>query len=110
MVPARLLSSLLALAVAGCGLVAREHACWPFLAHQYNGHVPSEAVHLLAHEHGTRKTVGAYRAPSGYYWRRRGAGTLDLQDVRTVMGKYELARCPYTISSAARPPATPPTR
>jgi hypothetical protein len=84
----------LVLATAGCGLVARDHACWPYVSYRYHGHVPSPLVHLLAHEHGTVKEVGHHQAPPGWYWRRRGGGSLDAGDVHTLMGGYELARCP----------------
>jgi len=102
----RLISVLLACGAAGCALVAREHACWPFLAHQYHDQVPAELVHTLAHEHGTRRRVGRYPAPSGYYWRRHRGERLDVQDIRTLVGDYELARCPNAIVPDATLPRT----
>ena len=91
------------LCATGCALVARDHACWPFVAHQYEQYgapVPAEVTHRLAHEHGTRKQVGASRAPLGWYWRRRKPPSLDVTDVRTISGDWELAPCPG-------PPALP---
>jgi len=86
---------LLPLAVlAGCTLLARDHACYPFLAHQLGGHVPNDVLRTLAHERGTRKQVGRQRAPMGYYFRRRGTPAPAVIEVRTAMGGYELARCP----------------
>jgi hypothetical protein len=90
--PGRCVVVLLALA-AGCSLAARDHACWPYLQHQYRGHVPPDLVRTLAHEHGTRKQVRDFKAPVGWYW-RRASGSLDLEDVRRVSGGYELRRCP----------------
>ena len=85
----------------GCALAARDHACWPFLAHQYQGHVPADLTGRLARERGTRRQVGTYRAPSGYYWRRRGRPSFDLREIRTIMGDYELSRCPNAIVTRA---------
>ena len=99
------------LAGTGCALAARDHACWPFLAHQYGGHVPAELSKRLAHESGTRRQVGTYRAPVGYYWRRRQAPSLDVRQVRTLMGDYELAACPNAVLPRApvtSPPLPPP--
>ena len=77
----------------GCTLMAHDHACYPFLAHQFGGHVPAEVMRTLAHERGTRKEVGRARAPVGFYYRRAPPATVD--DMRTVVGgDYELARCP----------------
>jgi hypothetical protein len=110
MVLGRVGLALVALGAAGCTLAARDHACWPLLAHQYHGHVPDEVVRALAREHGTRKQVGPYHAPAGYYWRKRRPSTLDVHDIRTLMGDYEMARCPNALVKAedSGVPALPP--
>ena len=92
--------AVLALVTGGCTLRAREHACYPFVVHQFQGAVPSTVARSLAAEHGTRRAVGRYRAPRGYYWRKHGPTTLDVTEVRTVVGDYELARCPSTPAPA----------
>ncbi len=99
--PRRALVVALALAATGCALAAREHPCWAYLDHQYQGHVPAELSHRLARERGTRRTVGKYRAPTGWYWRHRHASA-DVTDVRTVVGDWELTHCPVL-----GPPALP---
>ena len=86
---------MLAAASTGCSVVARDHACWPWLSHQYRGHVPSELVRRLAHEHGTKREIGRHVAPSGYYWRKRQKAPLDVTEIRTLQGNYELAACPH---------------
>ena len=105
-------AALLALctAAAGCALAARDHACWPYLAHQFHSRLPPEVTRILAHEHGTLKEVRRFHAPRGYYWRRRGTPAPDVREVRTFMGDYELARCPSAIipGDDANPPALPP--
>ena len=88
---------------AGCALAARDHACWPFLAHQYQGHLPGDLTRRLARERGTRRQVGTFRAPSGWYWRRRGHPSYDVTEIRTLMGDYELARCPNAIPTRSEP-------
>jgi hypothetical protein len=94
---------LLLSALSGCALMARDHACYAYLAHQYQGHVPGSVVRELAGERGTRRQVGAMRAPAGLYWRRQRAATLDLNDIRTRLGDYELARCPGLMPAAGTP-------
>ena len=96
-----------ALVAAGCALAARDHPCWPFLAHQYRARLPPELVRRLARERGAHKVVRGRRAPVGFYWRpERAAGPFD--EVRTVWAGYELAQC-----ERAGPPggaALPPRR
>jgi hypothetical protein len=82
-----------AVALAGCSLMARDHPCWPYLDHHYHGAIPKNVVHQLAHEHGARRQVGHYRAPTGFYWRVR-QGTLDVNELRTVVDNHELVACP----------------
>ena len=89
-------SALLFVALSGCTLAARDHACWPFVDRQYQGHVPGDLKRTLAREHGTRKEVGRQRAPIGYYWRKRQTPTLDVMEIRTLKKNYELAACPRT--------------
>ena len=96
-------SSLLVVAGAGCGLRARDHACYPYLDHLFQGHVPGEVKQKLARERGTRKQVGRYRAPVGYYWRRQREAPLDVKEVRTRLGEYELARCPAAPVGSTAP-------
>ena len=91
---------------SGCALAARDHACWPFLDHQYHGHVPADLTRTLARERGTRRQIGTTRAPIGYYWRHRRTASLDVGDIRTLMGDYELAACPNGVVRGA--PALPP--
>src|SRR5437764_6953837 len=85
----------------GCAVLARDHACWPFVARQYRGQVPAAVSRRLARERGTRREVGNSPAPNGWYWRRRHAASLDVTDVRRVSGDWELAPCP------GPPPALP---
>ena len=88
-----------ALLVAGltlapaCSLLARDHPCYPYLDHHYHGAIPPDVVRTLAHEHGARRTIGRYRAPTGFYWRVR-EGSLDLHDLRMVKDDHELVACP----------------
>ena len=110
MLVGRVVLALVVAGAAGCALAAHDHACWPFLAHQYHGHVPADVVRTLAREHGTRKQVGRYHAPSGFYWRKHRSSTLDVHDIRTVLGDYEMARCPNALlkADASGAPALPP--
>lgn len=94
-----LVSTLLALTC--CTLAAHDHACYPFVAHQLRGHVPESLLRTLARERGTRKQVGRYRAPVGYYLRPRRAP--PAVDTWTVVDKYELARCPVGDATVALP-------
>jgi len=87
----------LAVGTATCALAARDHACYPYLAHQYRGELPRDLVRTLARERGTRRSVARHRAPTGYYWRGRRQPTLDVGEIRTVVGDYELARCPGLV-------------
>jgi len=58
-----------ALGLAGCSLLARDHACWPYLAERFHGNVPPDLVKQLARERRSRRRVGAHTAPIGSYWR-----------------------------------------
>lgn len=78
---------------SGCSLLARDHPCYPYLEHHYHGTIPKDVVGALAHEHGARREMGHYRAPTGFYWRLR-KGSLDLYNLRTVMRDHELVACP----------------
>jgi hypothetical protein len=84
-------------AAAACTLAARDHACYPYLAKQYQGHVPKELVHRLARERGTRRWVEPDMAPEGYYWRPFKPEKRDPQAAVVVLRGYELARCPGTL-------------
>src|SRR5581483_10694888 len=59
------------LLLGGCALRARDHPCWPFLAHLYHDRVPKDVVRALARDRDARRTVRGARAPTGAYWRRR---------------------------------------
>jgi len=96
---------LMLLACTRCTLAARDHACYPFVAHQMGGHIPPSVLRTLAHERGTRKRVGRNQAPIGYYFRPRSASTLAISDIRTVIGDYELARCPAGNATPAPLPS-----
>jgi hypothetical protein len=98
---ARLARAALALLAGGCALAARNHACYPYLAHRHGGDVPAELARALAREGDTQRRVERYRAPVGYYWRPRRGGSLDLGTVRTVVGDYELAPCPGGVAPLA---------
>ena len=85
--------------------MARDHPCYPYLAHRYHGAIPKDVVGKLAHEHGARRQVGSYKAPTGSYWRVR-QGSLDLRDIRTVLHDHELVSCPGApIIPIPKPPA-----
>ena len=90
--------------VTGCAFAARDHACYPYLEHRIGGPPPPVMMRTLASERGTRKEVAHHRAPPGYYWRRRHGGTLDVTDVHSVTGGYELAQCPAVGSGGAALP------
>ena len=96
MVSARRVRALLLAGLAlagGCSLMARDHPCYPYLAHHYHDGIPKDVVGTLAHEHGARRQVGRYKAPTGFYWRVR-QGSLDLRDMRMVLDDHELVACP----------------
>ena len=110
----RLLSLEWPYALIAIRAAAREHACYPYVARQLGGHVPKEVTRTLAHERGTRKQVGGYKAPVGYYFRPLGTSPADVTEIRTVVGTYELARCPAAplplpagATPAPRLPSTP---
>jgi hypothetical protein len=90
MLPAMLLG------LAGCGVLARDHACWPYLARQFRGGVPSEVVRELAFQR-SRKRVGNNTAAMGYYWRKARKPTdeerADGATVRAYQG-WEIVPCP----------------
>jgi len=90
----------LALGPAGCSVVAHNHPCWPYVEHRFQGHVPPEVVHDLAHERGAKREVMGRRAPTGAYWRPRKSG------LRTGdrFSRWELTRCP------SGPPGKPTPR
>ena len=92
----RLVATALVVAVAasGCSVIARQHPCWAFLQHRYQGHLPSDFVRKLARERGAVRQIGRERAPTGYYWRLARPLRLDLHDVRTINHGHELASCP----------------
>src|SRR5262245_51046880 len=82
------------LLVTGCGLRARNHPCWAYVSHHYQGAIPKDVMRMLSHDPGATRQVGRMRAPTGWYWRRSTPATADVNDIRTVAGGHELARCP----------------
>ena len=82
------------LLVTGCALAARDHACYPYVQREFKGQVPPDVMHWMAHEHRTRKEVDHYRAPVGYYLRRRGSRASEMDRIGKTIGDYEVARCP----------------
>lgn len=89
--------------IAGCTLLARDHACYPFVAHRLEGHIPKPVLQTLARERGTTRSVGRYRAPLGYYLRPR-TNPPPLVRGKNDLARYELLPCPRVT-----PPDTPPT-
>lgn len=87
-----------------CGLMARQHPCWNYVAQHMNGQVPSEITHTLAWERGAERIVRGNRAPMGFYWKQRTEGTLELTYRRQYIGGHELTACP----AASAPPVTTP--
>lgn len=78
---------------AGCGLRARNHPCYPYLAHLYGDRIPRDVSKELAHDRGAVREVRRQRAPIGAYWRRRRPPG-DQVEVHQVIGDHELAPCP----------------
>jgi hypothetical protein len=89
----RLLLALLA-ASTGCALLARDHPCWPWLEHRFEGQVPPAVVRQLAREPRARRRVGRHRAPAGFYYHPARPPTLDGPLVHEVTDGWELAPCP----------------
>jgi len=90
---------------AGCSaLRARDHPCYPFIAHEYHDRIPADVMKQLAHDPGARKVIGHDRAPIGAYWRRRRKPG-KLFELHQVIGDYELTPCPGIRITA--PTATP---
>lgn len=88
---------------AGCGLVARQHPCWDYTAHQLQGHVPGPVVSLLAHDRGAERVVRGNRAPAGYYWRKIVQADPDLGHMRQYLDGHELTECPVAVAGEPRP-------
>jgi hypothetical protein len=82
--------------LAGCSVLARDHACWPYLEKTFHGEVPPEVVRELALER-SRKRVGSNTAAPGYYWRKArkltDAEKADGATVRAYQG-WEIVPCP----------------
>ena len=95
------------LLVTGCALAARDHACYPYVEREFKGQVPPDVIRWMAHEHRTRKEVARYRAPVGYYLRRRGSAASELDHISKTIGDYEVARCP-SPSNPLSPPSPLP--
>lgn len=89
--------------LTSCGMVARQHPCWDYVAEHLHGTVPSDLVSQMAWERGAEKKLRGKRAPVGYYWKRMGE-TLDLQHRRQYMAGHELTPCP----AVQAPPVTRP--
>ncbi|HZP42799.1 MAG TPA: hypothetical protein VFD84_14990 [Candidatus Binatia bacterium] len=90
------------LLLGGCALRARDHPCWPFLAHLYHDRVPKDVVRALARDRDARRTVRGARAPTGAYWRRRRPPG-DAAEVHTLIDGWELVPCPGVRVAAPRP-------
>jgi len=90
--------------LAGCGLAARSHPCWPYVQHVWQGRVPATVVKQLASEHGAVRSIRGMRPPTGYYWRPAPKRSLDLHDAGVVADGHKLAACPGT-AGAPRPAA-----
>ena len=85
-----------------CSVLARQHPCWDYIAHQLKGQVPSDLTRAMAWERGAERVIHGNRAPMGYYWKQGATQTLDLNHRRQFLGGHELTACP----AASAPPVT----
>jgi hypothetical protein len=89
--------AVVALVLAGCSFLARDHPCWPYLVDRFGGKVPSHVVRRLAFERGARRRNGRWTAPIGFYWRKAEPAEDEepLGGVaHEIQGDRELVPCP----------------